>query len=1680
MSGLTRYGYLALSSNTTGDNNSAFGNYAAYYNTDASCNTAVGSNALFNNTIAPHNTAIGAGSMFYNTTGQLNTAVGSSALEGSGTAAASVGNQNVAIGAQALYDNSGDYNVGVGCFALQNNSTGGPNTAVGYSALQANTTGPNNTAIGYLALALNDASYNTAVGSGALANNTTGHYNTAVGTALVANDSGILNTATGFRALLNNTTGYYNTAVGSYALFYNRDGSGNTAVGFEAGIDLSGNSDFNTFLGNNTHVSSPTLTYNSSTAIGYQATIDASNQIVLGTSAEHVKIPGTYVGIGGVYNINETPNEYNLDVSGNINFSGLLLQNGSIYPTPTANYWTTDGTDISNNNTGNVGIGCTPNSSYALDVSGALQTTADALINGLTVGHGGGNNVSNTAVGVASLENNTGSNNTAIGNVSLKNNTTGSINTATGDVSLYNNTTGSINTATGYGSLFKNTTGSNNTANGYGSLRNNTIGNFNTANGFSSLFNNTTGNYNTAIGGSSGASDISGNYNTFLGYQADVSSNTLIYKNSTALGYQAIIDASNQMVLGTATEKVKIPGTYVGIGGVYNPSSSYALDVSGNTNSYYIDLSSQGNYTGNPWGVVPKKYIDDRVQGLIPLAACQCATDASVNLLAAPVSPIDGYPVQTGDRVLVNYQSGTTPNVANTANGIYVVNLAGPTYWTYASDWTGDTYRCTVNVLSGVQNGNKQFIQIQNPGTVPTDPILFEIFSSSDQAGRGLSTEFLGTTLYLNVDTSLNFVNYLDNSAGPDNINVLNLGTNTNNIYIGKVSDGNNKISVTTNSVGINNNNPSSSYALDVSGALQTTSDALINGLTFGSGSGSGGNSTAVGYQALYNNTTGTANTAIGQTSLQNNTIGTNNTALGGGSLRYAVSTSNNTAIGFASLYNNAGNDNTSIGNYSLFNNTGTQNTAIGDGSGFSLVNGNFNTFLGAYSNFDISSNIYTKSTALGYGATIDASNQMVLGTATEKVKIPGTYVGIGGIYNPSSSYALDVSGNINFTGDLYKSGTIYPTPTANYWTTDGTDISNNNTGSVGIGCTPSYALDVSGNLNTSADAYINGIIVGLGGGNVSTNTAIGTDALQANTGGQLNTAVGFEALLNNTSGINNTALGYQALYNNIGNTSGGSDNTAIGLQALYLNVEGAYNTAVGLEAGHDLSGNSNYNTFLGSLTDVSSNTLIYNYSTALGYNATIDASNQIVLGTATEKVKIPGTYVGIGGVYDPLSGFNLDVSGVLQVQDGTVDSFASLHGLKVSPSEFFYNSKTPTNTSSFKIELEGANCLIYKGVGSFVGSATVIQNSGTAGGIALASTTTGIYVNESGSVPGVGIMTTNPLYTLDVSGNMRTTADALINTLTVGRGGGNNVTNTAVGVSSLVNNITGQLNTANGYASLLNNIDGSNNTANGYNSLLNNTTGSNNTANGYGSLLNNTTGSNNTANGYGSLLNNKGSNNTANGVSAGFDLSGNCNYNTFLGYQADVSSNTLIYNNSTAIGYQATIDASNQIVLGTATESVYIPGTYVCIGGAYNPLSGPALDVSGNLFISQASFGNLYQNQIGYTLSTTSTTPEIAPGTEVTLCSVTIPKGVWIVEGSLEATISGAEFYSLSLSTSTSFDDSRKIVRYITTNSIIWSDHITSVFVLSISTTINLLGSTGPSGVSSANSNVITYTKIG
>jgi hypothetical protein len=67
----------------------------------------------------------------------------------------------------------------------------------------------------------------------------------------------------------------------------------------------------------------------------------------------------------------------------------------------------------------------------------------------------------------------------------------------------------------------------------------------------------------------------------------------------------------------------------------------------------------------------------------------------------------------------------------------------------------------------------------------------------------------------------------------------------------------------------------------------------------------------------------------------------------------------------------------------------------------------------------------------------------------------------------------------------------------------------------------------------TTADASINGITVGRGSGNISSNIAIGSGALYSNTTGGGNTAIGSFALNANSTGSENTANGYVSLLNN-------------------------------------------------------------------------------------------------------------------------------------------------------------------------------------------------------------------------------------------------------------------------------------------------------------------------------------------------------------------------------------------------------------------------------------------------------------------------------------------------------------------------------------------------------------------
>jgi hypothetical protein len=85
-------------------------------------------------------------------------------------------------------------------------------------------------------------------------------------------------------------------------------------------------------------------------------------------------------------------------------------------------------------------------------------------------------------------------------------------------------------------------------------------------------------------------------------------------------------------------------------------------------------------------------------------------------------------------------------------------------------------------------------------------------------------------------------------------------------------------------------------------------------------------------------------------------------------------------------------------------------------------------------------------------------------GASVAKNLIVGEKIGIG---RTAPGYAIDIGGDINFTGSLYNNGSVYSG--SSVWGTNGTNVFYT-AGNLGIGTTaPDYKIDVSGNLRATA-----------------------------------------------------------------------------------------------------------------------------------------------------------------------------------------------------------------------------------------------------------------------------------------------------------------------------------------------------------------------------------------------------------------------------------------------------------------------------------------------------------------------------------------------------------------------------------------------------------------------------------
>ena len=295
---------------------------------------------------------------------------------------------------------------------------------------------------------------------------------------------------------------------------------------------------------------------------------------------------------------------------------------------------------------------------------------------------------------------------------------------------------------------------------------------------------------------------------------------------------------------------------------------------------------------------------------------------------------------------------------------------------------------------------------------------------------------------------------------------------------------------------------------------------------------------------------------------------------------------------------------------------------------------------------------------------------------------------------------------------------------------------------------------------------------------------------------------------------------------------------------------------------------------------------------------------------TTAEKTKlaaITGTNTGD----QDLSGYATTTQ--LATKANTADVTISLATKvdKVTGKELSTNDYTTAEKTKLAA-ITGTNTGDQVNITGNAGTATKLQSSVTINGIAFDGSAN---ITVPGGVPYTGATQAVDLGVYELK-------TSLLNGITVGKGGGNQSQNTAIGISALLNNTGGDGNTANGWSALSNNIDGNSNTANGGRALSSNTDGNYNTASGTQALQFNTGGNSNTAIGYqaGRKIADDSGNNTTS------------DFSVYLGSNTKASADGA--QNEIVIGYNAIGAGTNTIQLGnTAVTAVKTSGA-ITAGG--------------------------------------------------------------------------------------------------------------------------------------------------
>ena len=283
------------------------------------------------------------------------------------------------------------------------------------------------------------------------------------------------------------------------------------------------------------------------------------------------------------------------------------------------------------------------------------------------------------------------------------------------------------------------------------------------------------------------------------------------------------------------------------------------------------------------------------------------------------------------------------------------------------------------------------------------------------------------------------------------------------------------------------------------------------------------------------NHPVGTGNVALGNTALDSNVSGGSNTAIGADALTDNTA-SNNTAVGYQAGYSNqTGTLNTFIGRLAGYSNTASKNTFIGNGNGYTTSSGQENTSVGDrafWLNTTGNNNESFGAGSLENNTT--GSNNVAYGSYSLKS-------------NTTASYNTAAGGKA-----------LYSNTTAQFNAAFGYEaLRDNTTGAdnTALGGYQTLIVNTTGSYNTAVGrAAMQANTTG------SYNTAVGHSASHNNSTGAHSAAFGRTAGYSRTTANYQVAIGNEALYN----ATTGDSNTAVGHAAGSQITTGYKNTILG------------------------------------------------------------------------------------------------------------------------------------------------------------------------------------------------------------------------------------------------------------------------------------------------------------------------------------------------------------------------------------------------------------------------------------------------------------------------------------------------------------------------------------